>query len=49
MAAAPVALIACDRRIAPPARGSAAARSSRLQCRTMPAWLRVKETKTPMM
>ena len=46
---APMALIACERRIlvrelldVPPV-------SSRCQCRTMPSWERVKETKTPMM
>lgn len=29
--------------------GVAGEASSRLQCRTIPAWERVKETKTPMM
>ena len=50
VAAAPVTLIAWRAAHAPAARPvRAPARSSRLQCRTMPAWLRVKETKTPMM
>ena len=29
--------------------GSVSVRSSRVQCRTIPVWLRVNETKTPTM
>ena len=31
------------------AAGSCSVRSSRVQCRTMPVWLRVNETNTPTM
>ena len=46
---APVALIACERRIAAREAMGVLAVSSRRQCGTIPSWERVKETKTPMM
>ena len=49
VAAAPVRLIACERCMARRVRPPAAVRSSPLQCRTMPAWLSVNDTNTPMM
>jgi hypothetical protein len=45
---APVALSTCERRI-DARRPAAAVCSSVRQCRTMPHWLSVNETKTPMM
>ena len=47
---APNALMARERlhRAARPP-GRSRSRSSRVQCRTMPAWLSVKETNTPTM
>ena len=46
---APARLIAWARRIRLRSPAERTARSSRVQCRTMPNWLSVKETKTPMM
>lgn len=46
---APKALIARERNILRRAAGSVSLRRWRFQCRTMPVWLRVKETKTPTM
>ena len=46
---APMALIAWERRILARELLEAPLVSSRCQCRTMPSWERVKETKTPMM
>ncbi len=45
---APIPLIARDRCMAA-AVLPVAVRSSRFQCRTIPHWLRVKDTKTPRM
>ena len=48
--AAPTALIACERRMRRrSARAGGPGAAAACQCRTMPAWDRVKETKTPMM
>ena len=47
--AAPSALIARARRIRPRSCGLNLRAISESQCRTIPAWLRVNETKTPMM
>ena len=46
---APSALIARERCIVPRARVEAETASRCVQCRTMPAWLSVNETNTPMM
>ncbi|CAM5266917.1 hypothetical protein STANM309S_01434 [Streptomyces tanashiensis] len=46
---APKALTARRRRMSWRSAAAAGVASSRLQCLTMPAWERVKETKTPMM
>ena len=45
----PNALIARERIIRRRASGSRSVRSSRFQCRIMPAWESVNETKTPTM
>ena len=46
---APTPLIARDRIICRRRIGSRSVRSSRFQCRSMPVWDRVNETKTPTM
>ena len=46
---APKALITRVRTHPAGAAGSVSVRSSRVQCRTMPVWLSVKETNTPTM
>ena len=46
---APTALIACERRILGRELLEVPLASSRCQCRTIPSWERVKDTKTPMM
>lgn len=46
---APKALIERTRWMWRRLRGSSSVGSSLFQCRTMPIWLRVKETKTPTM
>ena len=46
---APMVLIARDRIIRSRPAASVVVRSSRFQCRIMPVWLQVKETKTPTM
>ena len=45
----PTALMTRLRTIRARADGSVSVRSSRVQCRTMPVWLRVNETNTPTM
>ena len=40
-------MITRDRCIRPRATGSVSVRRSRVQCRSMPVWLTVKETNTP--
>ena len=45
----PRALITRDRCIRRRSPGSVSVRSSRFQCRTMPVWLVVNDTKTPTM
>ena len=43
----PIPLITRDRCILPRTAGSVSVRSSRVQCRSMPVWLTVKDTNTP--
>jgi hypothetical protein len=45
----PIALITRERIIRRRTAASASVRSSRVQCRTIPIWLRVNETNTPTM
>ena len=45
----PIVLITRERIILRRARASVSVRSNRVQCRTMPIWLNVKETNTPTM